>query len=307
MDYQDLQSRVAEMLGLPDDDTEYLTKIKAWINESYKAISGLDQWPWLLKNDVIQTVVEINTGTVDVTNGSTSITFSSAPTPSVQDDWRIQFAETDDWYDISAHTAGATGATLADKFLGTTNATSKYTLRKVYYSLPSDFGKMMSVRQAITDVKLQPVDLRIWDDQIPDPTRVASPVWYLIIGQDSSQNYRITFHPIPDDEINIDIRYYQTVSDLSANDDEPLLPDQFRPILVFDVLSKYGYLFLDDDRIQTASALRDKFMKDLKGHGWPTPDHTVKKVPWDWSAWRSRGFGRGYYSRMPFDLPIQNP
>jgi len=303
MNYSDLRARVAEMLGLPDDDSEFSTKINKWINESYKAISALDQWPWLIKNDVIQTVTEITTGTVSVTNDSTSITFSSAPSDSVANDWRIQFEGADDWYDISAHTAGATGATLADPFLGTTDATSTYTLRKVYYSLPSDFSKMMTVRQAVTDIKLRPVDLRVWDANIPDPTRVHTPAWYLIVGQDSSQNYRITFHPIPNDEINIDIRYYQTVSDLSADSDEPLMPDQFRPIIVFDVLSKYGYMFLDDTRVTLASQLREKFIKDMKGHGWPDPDKTVCRIPWDRSMWRSRG----HYSRLPFDFPIQNP
>jgi len=300
MDFSDIIARVAEMLGLPDNDSNFSTKIKAWINESYKSISSMDLWPWLVKNDVVQTSVEIVAGTVDVTNASTAITFSSGPAVSVATDWRIQFSGDDNWYDITSHTAGATAAVLADNFLGTTDTVATYTLRKVYYSLPSDVDHIMSVRQSVNNIKLKAIDTRFFDMHFPDPTSVAGPKAYLIIGQDSSQNYRMVLHPTPSDEINVDIRYYQKVSDLSADADEPLIPSQFRPVLIFDVLSKYGYMFLDDTRINQAAGIRNSFLRDMKAAANPSPDNVTKKLPWD----KAQLF-TPRTNRLPFNFPIE--
>jgi len=299
MDYRAIQQRVAEMLGLPDDDSEYLDKIKSWINESYHAVSSLETWPWLVENGAIQTVEEITTGTISVTEDSTTITFSSAPTPSVAG-WRIKFGSSNDWYNISTHTAAAVGAVLANNYLEATNGTQTYTLRKVYYALPSDFEKLISARQAITRTKLKPVDLRLFDANIPDPRITRTPAFYMIVGQDSSQLYQMAFHPVPDDEMNIDIRYYKRTTDMSANTDVPFMPDPFRPVIVFDVLVKYGYMFIDDSRISQAGQLRNKFLGDMKAHSNPSPDNVVRKLPWD----RAQGFitrDKG----LQYNLPIE--
>ena len=171
----------------------------------------------------------------------------------------------------------------------------------MYYQLFSDFDKMISARQSITRVKLEPVDLRLFDANIPDPRNTGSPSAYMIVGHDSSQQYQMALHPVPDDEMNIDIRYYKKIAtDLSSDTDVPLIPDQYRPIIVFDVISRYGYLFLDDTRISQAKSLRDQFMNDMKSSANPAPDLVVKKLPWD-VAQRFTPIT----NRLPFNFPIE--
>ena len=105
MTFLELRQRVAEMVGLDQTQTSQDDIIKAWVNDSYQFIVGQKTWPWTVATDIIQTSPDITTGTVSVTNDSPAIVFSSAPSVSVANDFRIQFGDTDDWYDISSHTA----------------------------------------------------------------------------------------------------------------------------------------------------------------------------------------------------------
>ena len=90
MQFSIMVTRVAEETGL--NATNDATKIKAWINEAYKFLAGLREWPWMLKNGTIQTVADITTLTASVNE-------------TLANDYMIQFATTDDWYRVTAFTA----------------------------------------------------------------------------------------------------------------------------------------------------------------------------------------------------------
>lgn len=304
MTFLDLRKRIAEMLGLDQSQSETDDIVKEWVNDSYRFIMAIHRWPWLVKNDIIQTSPDITTGTVSVTNDSTAITFSSGPAVSVANDFRIQFSDSDDWYDITSHTAGATAATLSDNFLGTTDAAATYTLRKVYYTLPSDFDRLTSVREARNDVKLEPFPYRFKDKILPDPTETDKPVFYSVIGLDpaaavtASPQYRIVFFPTPDVEMNIDIRYYLRVTALSGDTDVPIFPIQFHSIIVFDVLDRYGYTFLDDTRRNEVRTVKRELLRDMEQNRNPVPDHVLQKMQWDRTPTLRR------LNRLRITLPI---
>lgn len=282
MTFLEIRQRIAELCGLDVSDTTsdnnatILNKLKEWVNARYRYIGGCRNWNWLLKNDILQTAVEITTGTVDVTNGDTAITFSTGPTPSVAN-WRIQFGDSDDWYDITAHTATQTGATLSDAYLGTTSSTQTYKLRKVYYSLPSDLAKVITLRQARSDYQIADVNVITFDRIIPDPDVTGNPRFHKVIGKDSSGNYQLCFYPTPDDEMNIDLRYSQVVTELSDDADVPLIPLEFHDLLVWDTLATYGYMFVDDNRILMAKKIADEIMKKMVENEVTTSRVTVRQ------------------------------
>lgn len=268
MTFLQIRQRVAELMGLssvdttPDDNATVEEKLKAWVNARYKVIAAKESWNWLIKDFILQTVADITTGTVEATNASTTITFSSGPTNSVTG-YFIQFSDTDDWYEISAHTAAATTATLSVPFLGTTSSTLTYILRKTYYALPSDTGKILNLRQTRTKEPLRYVPIRQLDRMVPDRTRTGKPEWYTISGVDSDRLYKLEFYPVPNEAMNINGRYYEVVSDMSADSDIPVLPEAYHDILVWDVLSTYGFTFLDDTRISSAKAEYNNLYKDM--------------------------------------------
>lgn len=269
MTFLQIRQRIAELMGVssldqtPDDNATMKDKLKAWVNDRYKVLAGKAQWNWLISDFIIQTVADITTGTVAVTEGSATITFSSAPTDSVED-YEIQFEDTDDWYKIDTHTAASTSATLTTDFIGTTDSAADYILRKVYYALPSTTGKILNIRQSRTKATLRYVPVRQLDRMIPDRTRTGTPEWYTISGLNTDRTYRMELYPVPSEAMNLNGRAYRIITEMTDDSDIPLIPEEYHGILVWDVLATYGYTFLDDTRISECKAEYNNLFKDMK-------------------------------------------
>lgn len=283
MNFSALQARVSDEVGLPTSDSAMATRIKAWINQAYQHISGALNWPWLIKNYTLQTVADITTGTVSINAASTSLTFSSAPSVSVANDYMILFTTTNDWYTISSHTAASTSATLSVPYVGTSNLTAgTYTLRKVYYSLGSDVDRILDIRQTIQSAKLESVDVRYFDRSLPDPQATGSPLYYAVLGYDTTDTYlRVTLYPTPDAVMNLQVRYYVKITELSASTDTPLIPAKWHNAIVMAALAIYGHSYIDDARIQEAKTRYDSIMKDMMANYGFSPDKITVIRPWD--------------------------
>lgn len=282
MTYVNLRLKVAEETGLsPTGDA---TKLGVWINESYRFIAGLRQWPWNLATKTIQTVADITTGTVSVNAGATSITFSTGPTPSIATDFEIQFtAQSDDWYLVTTHTAGQTGATISPQFVGSSNYSSKaYIVRKKFYSLASDVDKVINMKEAINDRALVYIDPRDLDDYYPDPTATNEvPHAYTLLGFDSTNNWRVNFYPTPTTIANIQYKYYLRTTDLSGDNDLPSLPTKWHQVIVFVALATYGHPYIDDSRMSMAQSRARTMLKEMISQVSPLPDKHPVIMPWD--------------------------
>ena len=238
---------------------------------------------------VLQTETDITTGTVAITNDTTALVFSSAPTPSVATDFRIQIDGSDNWYDISSHTAGATAATLADNYLGTTVTAATYIVRKYWYSLPSTLDRIVSVTSAVDNIPLQYIDHRELKQLFPEVETTGTPFKYTIEGRDASDNWRTRFFPSPDAEINIDFWFYKEITELSADTDAPIFPTKWHEILIWGVLAWYGFLFRDDaTRRNIAMSNYNDMLDTMKKSILPTVDDFDQIQPWDTVRHRGR-------------------
>ena len=280
MDFTSLKTRVAQETGI--DLTTDDSMVGTWVNGSYQHISGVFNWPWLFKNSTIQTVADITTGTVSINANSTALTFSSAPTVSVANDYMIQFTYSDDWYLISSHTAASTSATLSVPYVGTSNLSGgTYILRKIYYSMPSDLDRIIDIRQSITKDKLGYIDPRTFDFLVPDVTQTGSPLYYSFVGLDSSNYWRAGFFPTPNAVINLQIRYYKKITELSSSTDEPIIPVKWHNGIIFGALSLYGHSFIDDTRIAEAKVRFETVLDEMMDHNSHVPDQMNIIQPWD--------------------------
>lgn len=281
MTFDDLKTRVANETGM--DLTTDGSIVGAWVNSAYKHICGILNWPWLMTNGTIQTVADITTGTVSINSGSTTLTFSSAPSVSVANQYMIQFTATsDDWYYISSHTAASTTAVLSVPFVGSSSISgASYILRKVLYSLPSDLDRVVDIRQAVTDQKLGSIDIRMFDGYLPDPTATSDPLYYSVIGLDSSKQWQITVYPIPSSIINLQLRYLKAPTTLSSASDTPLIPEKFHDIIIWGALFMYGHAFIDDSRMGFAERRYVRMLEDMKQNYSPVPDQFTILQPWD--------------------------
>lgn len=280
MNFTTLKARIAGETGM--DTTADDTVLGIWANLAYKSISGAYDWPWLLKQATLQTVKDITTGTVSINAASTALTFSSGPAVSVATQYMIQFTTvSDDWYIIQSHSAASTSATLANAFNGTVNISgASYICRKTLYSLASDLDRIIDIRQARTDQKLAPVDIRTFDRALPDPSSTGTPILFAPVGMDSSNNWQITLYPIPSAVMNLQYRYLQAPADLTASA-TPVMPEKFHDSIVMAALYLYGHAFIDDSRLSAAKARADQLLANMRKECDPTSDRQAVLRPWD--------------------------
>lgn len=113
------------------------------INNAYVNEAMCHSWSFLIKQWTLQTEASYNTGTLNVTNGSTAVTLSVDGTwnpawttaPSMR---RVLIQGRMEPYLITI--TGANTGTLADPWIGDTNATNTYSMWRDTYQLPADCG-----------------------------------------------------------------------------------------------------------------------------------------------------------------------
>lgn len=98
----------------------------------------ITDWWWARKEGVFNTTAAISTGTVAITQNSTALTFSSAPSVSVAD-WRIEIASEPTIPRILTHVAGSTSAVLDAEWVEDTVTAATFKCWREKYTLASDF------------------------------------------------------------------------------------------------------------------------------------------------------------------------
>jgi len=293
MQFSNLVLAVAEETGL--NTTADATKLKSWVNESYRFLAGMREWPWMMGSGVVQTTADITSLTASVAGLGTTVTLSTTYATTLATDYWIQFATTDDWYPITAHTAGTDELTIAPGYTQSAALVDgACTIRRIYYSLASDADRIIDMYEAIQDRQLDYVDPRELDLQLPDPTATGTPRAYTLLGFDSSNAWRANFYPIPDAVSNISYRYYKRITDLSADADIPVLPIKWHQAIIFVALAMFGHPYIDDSRMQSAESRARQMVGEMMKQQSPLPDkHSVIK-PWD-----ARGGTRPFGATFP--------
>ena len=289
MQFSDIVTRVAEETGL--DATADATKIKAWINAAYQQLSGFFSWPWLLTNFVIQTIADTTTLTASVAAAGTAVTLSSTHAVSLALNYWIRFDDTsDDWYPITAHTAGTNAVTIGNAYVGTAALVAgACTIRKIFYDLPSTVDRVIDLRQSITGNDITLIDAATFDHVLPDPDSEGTPRVAYHTGMTTAGLWQMSFFPIPDEVINIQGRGYKKITELSADADIPLLPAKWHSAIVFTALAMYGHDYIDDSRFQNAMIKAREIMKEMLKEC--NPIRGIKHVIQPWDSRRGSGGG----------------
>jgi hypothetical protein len=246
MNFLVAQQEVAAMLGLDNTDTNQNTLIKRWINFSYKIIGNWYPWSWLNSREQVVMETDYTTGTVSVAVAGTTATFSAVIATS-QTNKFIQFSSAEDWYKITAHTAGTATATLETAYVQTTALVAgTYIIRKFYYSLSSAVDRVVDCMQALSPVKVEIVDVNKYDSMKPfsdDPGDTRAIILY---GQDSSGNWTFIPYPFPSQPLILEFKTIKKVTELSSDSESFIFPARFDSILV-EGACYYGYKFNSND------------------------------------------------------------
>lgn len=243
-----MQQEVSDRVGAYDNAVSGdLTKIKRWINMGYQYICGKMNWPFLLGYEIVQTTPDITTGTVSVNSADTTITFSSAPTVSVANRY-IKFSSADDWYQITAHTASSTSATISPSYAQSSNLSAgTYTVRKVLYATSTPLTSYLDIKKTVNPLRLESINQREGDFFLPLYMDPGESYDYIMGPLDSSGNLQFSLVPPPSTALNLLVRGTKAITELSSDSDTPLFPARWHDACV-DFGSHYGFASLDDTR-----------------------------------------------------------
>ncbi len=240
----DLKADALWRAGEPTDgSSDYETAVMAYMNAVQLGLllggpfgpsdeKGIElpivDWYWARKHPpgVFNTEAEITTGTVSVTKGSTTLTFSSAPAASVAG-WRIRINSLAPVPRVSAHTAGQTTATLDAAWTEDSQSAVTYKLFKIEYTLATDFLRFVG-RPLIPDYpyKIEVIDQDALETQYPITTIAAgTPSTAALI-----QPQTLRLNKWTEDPLRVEYNYIVLPTDLAA-DGTPVLPRHHRRIL----------------------------------------------------------------------------
>lgn len=237
-------------------------KIKRWINMAQQYICGKALWPFMLGEEIVQTVTDITTGTVSVSAGGTVLTFSSGPVASVANRY-IQLSTSNDWYQITSHTASSTSATITPAYVGTSDLVSgTYTIRKLLYTTTTPLIQILDMKQLVTPVRIMSLSPRDTDVFLPLYYSAGNPYYYTMSSPSSNGTPQFSFMLSPDTVMNIMVRGIKALTDLSADADIPLIPTPWHDAII-NVASYYGFQGLDDTRAQSELQIAEARIADM--------------------------------------------
>lgn len=266
---EDLVQDVLFRSSEPLSGSDWQDKALDYLNRAYRAVAAgsseflpeiVTDWWWLRQRGVLIIKPVYQTGTVDVTQGSTSITFSDAPTEDLTG-YRLLIQNQGESPIIQTHMALEATATLDAEWTGDTLPDSPYKAMKVEYDL-----------DVTTQALLSPIHSFTYNPRLfgtsPEGLDALYPLQRLRPGipqafalQDES-TIRMS-HGGREDGKSMRMEYWfrPVVTELDNTPSSvPLLPLQYRQFLA-DAAITYLLLDKDDDRAAAfSSAAKSGFL-----------------------------------------------
>ena len=245
-------------------NSTYHQLVLKYINQVYLSIlSGSNEfdidagiaWSWAKAEDAKSIILEIvqDTGTVSLTNGSTSGTFSSAPTLSMVDRY-LKINDRPEFFKILAHTAAATAFTIDVNYSDDTGSALDFKAIPIIYDLGSNVLRLVEpAREYRTqaqggsgdDGKIRGMDITAM--------RTSFPLKHIV-----------QFNSYPDKQTKVDFDFIPYPTDLfDSLDSIPVIPRDHREVLELGA----SYYILDDkgdkDGAQNKFALTQRKIKAM--------------------------------------------
>ena len=271
--YSDLQNRVRVQTGI----TATANQAKRFINIALQDthVGFGEKFSWAERNATLVTQPEYTTGTCTITQGSTSLTGASTlwntnnafGVANMRTTGKIVIDGGTEVYNILA-VASDTAATLSSAFTQADVSAVNYVYFEDEYALDSDFLRPFdfSFFDQNTDIKL--IGRREFRLAYPRNKTTGKPLIATIVDRDFISNTtpvrRVMFWKPPDKAYMIPYSFItnklavdstgMALTNLSSDTDEPIIPLQYRHIIVFHALSHWYRDKKDDQRSQEAKA-----------------------------------------------------
>lgn len=153
--FDDIVDAVMEELKYQSSDTVSRNRIKRDVNMIYmNEVVPYEQWKWLRGHVTLNHNAYYTTGTASVTQNSTALTLSTAPSGSKRGHFFSVEGQTE-IYRIAQHTASATAVVLDAPYIGSTDTDVTFKIWTDKLALPVDCRDTVSVHTDYMDVPLE--------------------------------------------------------------------------------------------------------------------------------------------------------
>lgn len=258
-----------------------------------------NNWPWAIRRADLITHDDYTTGTVAIalatrttvtgtsTAWNTLVTGMATGFNNARAGGKMTFAGGTDPYEVSVVNSD-TSITLSTRYVESAAlaAGSSYRYFEDEYALAADFFRPLDALNFDVDGEISlisPMEFRrrYTRNTIPGKPRVATLI-ELDFGANTTPRYRVVFHPPPNDQYLIRYDYvtsYLAVSNagadqtqLTATDDEPIVPLRYRHALVFHAAYMWLLARKDDKRSQEMKREYTELMTRIAGDGFPSKE-----------------------------------
>lgn len=258
-----LQQELADRLAAYDQTVSAdATKLKRWLNLAQQYICGKNSaWPFMLGNEIVQTVTDYETGTVSVSAAGTTATFSGTIADSKTGQY-IRFSSSNDWYKITAHTGGTATATISPAAISA-EASTAYTIRKLHYVTTTPMIQITDIKQLVSPNKMEPLSPLDADFFLPLYYGTGTVTNYILSTPNTSGTQQFSLLSSPSAAINLMVRGVKALADLSADGDISLIPSPWHDAIL-NIASYFGFQGLDDTRAKEELQAGEMRIADMK-------------------------------------------
>lgn len=231
MDREEIITRVQNNTGVDMD--EVTTLVHNWIDYIQKDICQRRDWSWLKAYGYLSTEESYTTGTIAVSEGSTTVTGTDTVWTSAMAGWFIKLPD-GNWYEVD-EVASGTSLTVKIAYIGDTGTGETYILIKRDYALASDFKKMLYLARIVPSrLKITPIPETKMIDFNPNYFNESGEVnSYMFAGRNSDGNALIRYRPVQSSKKMFFYAYIKELPSIDVTGAESMMPSSMHNLFVF--------------------------------------------------------------------------
>lgn len=244
--FSDIVTAIREAIGVQAADTNAINKIKRLVNIYYlEEVVPFKNWWWLTRTTQIVHKTFFGSGlTAAVTNGSTTVTMSVAPSAGLGSfaGYRFSVSSESAVYFVDTHTAGSATLTLTIAYQEDDNTEIGFQVWRDRFDLPENAKETIQIYHAERTRPLDAVGMqRFRELEAADPKVEGVPQYYSATdfvaaadpeSEDARYRQGRVYPAITDHPIMLNVDYVQDdIPDLVDDADEPLMPIGDRVVL----------------------------------------------------------------------------
>lgn len=261
---QDLADRLSSFDETVASDA---TRLGRWINRAQDNICLAWNWPFNRQLDIIQTVPDYSTGTVDVPSGSSTVTVTPAPDSSVygESNLFIKFDSLSDWYKINGYSVGANFTfSITPAYKGATLTGSTFLIRKFSYAIASNALTVNDIKIATNFKNLRSLSPMYSDMMVQMNSGTGTPTAYFLTTPAVDGSPQIGFFPNPDSIYNIYVDEKFSATEMVDDTDTSIIPSPYHDSIV-TLASYFGFLKINSlDRAVVVFKEFENSMEEMK-------------------------------------------